>query len=88
MGAERPEQDIQEPRDCAQGAENGANAAQAGDAGEAAASPDTLLAEAQAKADEHWDRYVRAAAELENVRKRARRQIERPERVRPAGVSP
>jgi len=76
MGAERPEQDIQEPRDCAQGAENGANAAQAGDAGEAAASPDTLLAEAQAKADEHWDRYVRAAAELENVRKRAARDVE------------
>jgi len=30
----------------------------------------------QAKADEHWDRYLRAAAELENVRKRASRDVE------------
>ncbi len=30
----------------------------------------------QAKADENWDRYVRAAAELENVRKRAARDVE------------
>lgn len=34
------------------------------------------LAEMQAKADENWDRYVRAAAEVENVRKRAVRDIE------------
>lgn len=31
---------------------------------------------AQAKADENWDRYLRAAAELENVRKRASRDVE------------
>ena len=30
----------------------------------------------QAKADENWDRYLRAAAELENVRKRAARDVE------------
>jgi molecular chaperone GrpE len=30
----------------------------------------------QAKADENWDRYVRVAAELENVRKRAARDVE------------
>ncbi len=30
----------------------------------------------QIKADENWERYVRAAAELENVRKRAARDIE------------
>ena len=30
----------------------------------------------QAKADENWDRYLRAAAELENVRKRASRDVE------------
>ena len=29
----------------------------------------------QAKADENWDKYVRAAAELENVRKRAEREV-------------
>lgn len=34
------------------------------------------MAELQAKADENWDRYLRAAAELENVRKRASRDVE------------
>ena len=35
------------------------------------------LAELQAKADENWDKYLRAAAELENVRKRAARDVEK-----------
>lgn len=35
-------------------------------------SPDEL----QARADEYWDRYLRAAAEIENVRKRAARDVE------------
>ena len=34
------------------------------------------LAELQAKADENWDSYLRAAAELDNVRKRAARDVE------------
>ncbi|MDH3550595.1 MAG: nucleotide exchange factor GrpE [Gammaproteobacteria bacterium] len=34
------------------------------------------LAELQAKAEENWDKYLRAAAELENVRKRATRDVE------------
>jgi molecular chaperone GrpE len=34
------------------------------------------LEELQAKADENWDRYLRAAAETENVRKRASRDVE------------
>jgi len=34
------------------------------------------LAELQAKADENWERFVRASAELENVRKRAARDVE------------
>ena len=34
------------------------------------------VAELQAKADENWDRYLRAAAETENVRKRAARDVE------------
>ena len=42
----------------------------ADDSGEAA------LAEARAKADENWNLYLRAAAELENVRKRAARDVE------------
>ena len=34
------------------------------------------LAALQQKADENWDRYLRAAAETENVRKRATRDVE------------
>lgn len=41
-----------------------------------AESAETTLEEIQAKADENWDRYVRAAAETENVRKRAARDVE------------
>jgi molecular chaperone GrpE len=56
--------------------------------GEAQAAPDgtadgnqetaqaDLVAALQAKADENWEKYVRAAAELENVRKRASRDVE------------
>ena len=39
-------------------------------------SGDAALAEAQARADENWNLYVRAAAELDNVRKRAARDVE------------
>jgi molecular chaperone GrpE len=51
----------------------------ADEAGQAQAEEDAAgptLEELQAKADEHWDRYVRATAELENVRKRASRDVE------------
>ncbi|MDJ0761062.1 MAG: nucleotide exchange factor GrpE [Woeseiaceae bacterium] len=40
-------------------------------------APDDELEAAQAKAEENWDRYVRTAAELENVRKRAARDVEK-----------
>lgn len=40
------------------------------------ADPESSLAEAQAKADENWERYVRAVAETDNVRKRAARDVE------------
>jgi molecular chaperone GrpE len=43
------------------------------------ASPETLeqaLAQAQSKAEEHWNSYLRAVAETENVRKRAQRDVE------------
>lgn len=43
---------------------------------EMANDPATNLAELQAKVDENWERYVRAAAETENVRKRAARDVE------------
>jgi len=45
----------------------------------AATSPGTLeaeLAEARARADEHWTSYLRAVAETDNVRKRAQRDVE------------
>ena len=38
--------------------------------------PDSVQAELQAKVDENWEKYLRAAAELENVRKRAVRDVE------------
>ncbi len=47
-----------------------------GEQAESAASDDAVVAELQAKAEENWDRYLRAAAELENVRKRAARDVE------------
>ncbi len=37
---------------------------------------EVTLDELQARADENWNRYVRAAAETENVRKRATRDVE------------
>jgi molecular chaperone GrpE len=38
--------------------------------------PETVIAEMRAKADENWDRYLRSAAEVENIRKRAVRDVE------------
>ena len=43
---------------------------------EQAAEGEVTLDELQARADENWDRYLRAAAETENVRKRAARDVE------------
>ena len=40
------------------------------------ADAEDAVSELRAKVDENWDRYVRAAAELENVRKRAQRDVE------------
>ena len=41
-----------------------------------AADGNDALAELQAKVDENWDKFLRASAELENVRKRAARDVE------------
>lgn len=38
------------------------------------------LAEAEERARNHWDQYLRAVAELENVRKRAQRDVEQASR--------
>jgi len=40
------------------------------------ASADETIIELQARAEENWDRYLRAAAEADNVRKRAQRDVE------------
>jgi len=45
--------------------------------GEPDSDADAGPAELKALADENWDRYLRAAAELENVRKRATRDVEK-----------
>ena len=67
MNAEpdRPEEDAQADDAAEQTTEAGADA-ESSDA----------LAELQAKADENWDRFLRASAELENIRKRAARDVE------------
>lgn len=52
-------------------------AAEAAQAAEGAMpDPGAALESEKARADENWDRYLRAAAELENVRKRAARDLE------------
>ncbi len=64
MSVERPEEAIEEET-----AESGTEQGATQDA------PDAL-AEAEAKANENWERYVRAVAETDNVRKRAARDVE------------
>jgi len=68
----QPEQP-EERRDDDSELEKGAENADAEDKGEPAEDP---LAAAEAKATENWDRYLRAAAEIENIRKRSRRDVE------------
>lgn len=72
MTAERQEKAVD---DAPESAESPEATAVGGEAGAAEAS-DARLAEALAKADEHWEKYLRAAAETENVRKRAARDVE------------
>lgn len=57
-------------------AENATAESSDAEAGKQEASAEDRLAELQAKADENWDRYVRAVAEMDNVRKRATRDVE------------
>jgi len=61
---EHPEDDIEQDAELA---ENDVTAA---------VDPVAELQELQARVDENWDRYLRAAAETENVRKRAARDVE------------
>ena len=70
MNAERPNEAVDDAQDETPEVEV------AVDVAEEAAEPEDELAAAQSKADENWERYVRAAAELDNVRKRATRDVE------------
>ncbi len=71
--SERPEADT---ADDAVSAAANEQAAEEGDESATDSDPDSVQAELQAKADENWQKYLRAAAELENVRKRAARDVE------------
>jgi molecular chaperone GrpE len=72
--AERPDEEIDEQPVADEASEAEADAGeQTEDAG---AQEGSELEQAQSKADENWDRYLRTAAELENVRKRATRDVE------------
>lgn len=51
-----------------------------GDGAPATQGPVAALAEAQATAQENWNKYLRAVAELDNVRKRATRDVEQARR--------
>jgi molecular chaperone GrpE len=50
---------------------------EAPESGSEAADAEATIRKLQALADENWDKYLRAAAELENVRKRAMRDVEK-----------
>lgn len=79
MNAEPREDAVDEVTEEAQAdapaAEDAGRDAAGQDAGQAQ-DPDDELAAARARAEENWDRYLRAAAELDNVRKRAARDVE------------
>lgn len=66
MTAERPEEAIDE--ECTEADSAPAEATDV--------APEVALSEAEAKAAENWERYLRASAEVENVRKRASRDVE------------
>ena len=65
----------EEARADAPAADDGGQDAEKDAAGQAQEA-DEELAAARAKAEENWDRYLRASAELDNVRKRAARDVE------------
>jgi len=69
MSGQPEERPDVEPEDLQQESAESDTPAEQGEAG-------PTLEELQAKADENWDLYLRAAAEIENVRKRAARDVE------------
>jgi molecular chaperone GrpE len=75
MNAERPEEKFEEAAGETEAASPASDEARRPGASEGD-TPADELARAQAEAEENWQRYLRAAAELENVRKRAARDVE------------
>jgi molecular chaperone GrpE len=71
--AERPDEEIDEQPAAADASEAEVDADEQVEVAEVELSE---LEQAKAKAEENWDRYLRAAAELENVRKRSVRDVE------------
>lgn len=67
--SDRPEDDVQQTENPETAAEHLEDVSQQ-------PNSERTLEELQALADENWDRYLRAAAETENVRKRAARDVE------------
>jgi len=65
-----------DPEVCAEPAAEAAEAAAQAGNGEAPGEADARLSEAEARVGEFRDQYLRAAAELENVRRRAERDVE------------
>ncbi|MBT8091480.1 MAG: nucleotide exchange factor GrpE [Gammaproteobacteria bacterium] len=80
--AERPEQDLENSSDpdnmeaASESAERQGGPEAAAENVEPADDVAAALAAAEAKAAENWDRYLRTAAEMENVRKRSARDVE------------
>lgn len=72
MNTDRPEEVVGETADDAQTEVSEPEP----EGAEADIDPEAALAEVQAKADENWERYLRALAEVENIRKRAGRDVE------------
>ena len=74
MNAERPEEAVEEAPEDAQTEASAAEPELVSD--DSPQDPAAVLEELQAKADENWQRYLRASAEVENIRKRAGRDVE------------
>jgi len=73
--SDRPEEDVNDTQESAETTSDDTANEDAINSADTEQSEPSLEA-LQAKADENWDRYLRAAAETENVRKRATRDVE------------
>ena len=84
MSAQRkpPKAEAEHAEPATAGEPEAAEAAKADEAG-----ADETIAELQARVDENWDRYLRAVAEADNVRKRARRDVEHAHKFALEGLS-